>query len=382
MFEVRCRYSRETIRTAARRGDRLAGPPTGRLCHAAGVTLIEILIVLAILALIAAVSIGGLMLLPEHAKAKATEALIAKLDNQLNQRLSAFNEQRNSVRALAVDNVMSGALASRAQVIAQKRAMRQQFPENFIVDCSAATPKVYAQWDTFYYPGQTIADLPPGALVYNQILQRLINDPARKICNHTPATARAECLYMILTAAGGGSAGVEGEAFPPGEVADTDEDGLPEFVDKWGNPIQFFLWPTHYSSPAQNPGSEIDAADPNQLLTESTAGSWWAMNRGPFENFYHSLTNLAGSAPQSSRTYPLIISAGPDGGFGLISYGAGSDGQMGTLDDPVSPGPDGTLGTADDGLFLDSRAIRLTNADQGGYGMDKDNLDNHHLRAR
>ena len=31
--------------------------------------------------------------------------------------------------------------------------------------------------------------------------------------------------------------------FSDREVKDTDGDGLPEFVDAWGQPLQFFRWP-------------------------------------------------------------------------------------------------------------------------------------------
>ena len=35
------------------------------------------------------------------------------------------------------------------------------------------------------------------------------------------------------------------------EVQDTDGDGLPEFVDAWGQPLQFFRWPLLYHSELQ-----------------------------------------------------------------------------------------------------------------------------------
>jgi hypothetical protein len=39
--------------------------------------------------------------------------------------------------------------------------------------------------------------------------------------------------------------------FTDKEVRDTDGDGLPEFVDAWGQPLQFYRWPTLYHSDLQ-----------------------------------------------------------------------------------------------------------------------------------
>ena len=41
------------------------------------------------------------------------------------------------------------------------------------------------------------------------------------------------------------------DEFTDKEVQDTDNDGLPEFVDAWGQPLQFFRWPTLYHSDLQ-----------------------------------------------------------------------------------------------------------------------------------
>src|SRR5262249_21754273 len=161
-------------------------------------------------------------------------------------------------------------------VIATIRTMRQTFPEFFFRDPSRLSDafdndgdgvlnnieeEVAGDWNPinltpFGGPGPNGAELPPAATAYLAHIKRAFAQHPRFFWSQpNPATTRAECLYMILTAMGGSGAGVEGETFSPGDVADTDGDGLPEFVDKWGNPIQFFLWPTHYDSPLQRPGA-------------------------------------------------------------------------------------------------------------------------------
>jgi prepilin-type N-terminal cleavage/methylation domain-containing protein len=67
-----------------------------------------------------------------------------------------------------------------------------------------------------------------------------------------PETARAEVLYAILVE-GVGPLGsfFNRDDFTDAQVKDTDGDGLPEFVDAWGQPLQFFRWPVLYHSDTQ-----------------------------------------------------------------------------------------------------------------------------------
>ena len=69
---------------------------------------------------------------------------------------------------------------------------------------------------------------------------------------HKHITARSEMLYALLV----GGVGPLGSVFNPDdfsdrEVRDTDGDGMPEFVDAWGQPLQFFRWPLLYHSEIQ-----------------------------------------------------------------------------------------------------------------------------------
>jgi len=119
-------------------------------------------------------------------------------------------------------------------------------------------------------------------------------------------------LYAVLV----GGVGPLGSVFSPDdfsdrEVKDTDGDGLPEFVDAWGQPLQFFRWPILYhtatqkgqvvanwnyttsppvatASPTLNPpylsvfeAREQDQLDPNQQLM---APAWWSSGTGANAN--------------------------------------------------------------------------------------------------
>ena len=59
------------------------------------------------------------------------------------------------------------------------------------------------------------------------------------------STESSELLYFMLVQAGNfGSSSTATDNFSGPEVQDTDGDGFNEFVDAWGNPLQFYRWPT------------------------------------------------------------------------------------------------------------------------------------------
>jgi prepilin-type N-terminal cleavage/methylation domain-containing protein len=64
---------------------------------------------------------------------------------------------------------------------------------------------------------------------------------ARRLANHKHNTARSEMLYALLVEGQGPLGSVfTADEFTNREVADTDNDGLPEFIDAWGQPLQFY----------------------------------------------------------------------------------------------------------------------------------------------
>jgi prepilin-type N-terminal cleavage/methylation domain-containing protein len=193
-----------------------------------------------------------------------------------------------------------------------------------------------------------------------------------KLQAHQHITARSEMLYAILV----NGVGPLGSVFSPDdftdrEVQDTDGDGLPEFVDAWGRPLQFYRWPTYFASNYgggrglqkgsgnYSPGNlseprEENPLDPNQLLVSP---AWWA-NPEPiadtsaqmsdranaFQQQFFSLVDPLADDPSGSRTLPfanrgvlwdrsnyykrrayffkhLILSAGPDRQYGVGTYG-------------------------------------------------------------
>jgi prepilin-type N-terminal cleavage/methylation domain-containing protein len=88
---------------------------------------------------------------------------------------------------------------------------------------------------------------------------------------HKHSTARAEMLYALLVEGRGPLGSVfNRDDFTDKEVQDTDNDGLPEFVDAWGKPLQFFRWPLLYNSDIQRGQIIVNSANYSQINTNGT----------------------------------------------------------------------------------------------------------------
>ncbi len=199
----------------------------------------------------------------------------------------------------------------------------------------------------------------------------------QRLGRHDHRTARSAMLYALLVEGEGPLGSIfSADEFTDREVADTDGDGLLEFIDAWGEPLQFFRWPVYFTTEAGTAstlqrGSEIyrnrietrdqNPIDPNQQLI---APAWWA-NIGAinptfpslgaaqmsprarlFQQHFFSLVDpradFLGMRPNwwdrtefyTRRAYfskPLILSGGPDlvPGVALLDFDYGTTGVDG-----------------------------------------------------
>jgi prepilin-type N-terminal cleavage/methylation domain-containing protein len=93
--------------------------------------------------------------------------------------------------------------------------------------------------------------------------------------NHTHNTARSEVLYALLVEGRGPLGSVfNRDDFSDKEVQDTDGDGLPEFVDAWGQPLAFFRWPLLYHSDLQRGQVIINSANLNNYINVNPSFAW------------------------------------------------------------------------------------------------------------
>jgi hypothetical protein len=253
---------------------------------------------------------------------------------------------------------------------------------------------------------------------------------------HKHNTARSEMLYAVLVEGQGPLGSVfNRDDFTDKEVKDTDGDGLPEFVDAWGQPLQFFRWPLLYHSdtqrgqviiddtatglPALTPpyasvfdAREQDPLDPNQQLT---APNWWSRTSninspftgipavsasggvGAFEQFFHRLTEplvhtgntqfywdrgLNFPYRRAFFSKPLIISSGLDKQLGVYRFPDGtalSAAQLLTVEnnamqfDPALFSGE-TIPAANAAIPVNSTSYQLRES-------GRDDISNHNLQA-
>jgi prepilin-type N-terminal cleavage/methylation domain-containing protein len=134
-----------------------------------------------------------------------------------------------------------------------------------------------------------------------------------RLAAHRHKTARAEMLYALLVE----GRGPLGSAFSPDdftdrEVRDTDGDGLPEFVDAWGEPLRFYRWPIYHADDTSKgtgrynvfDARDQDPLDPNQTLT---APGWFSAAENP--SFPPSWTPTQPNATPVTGAPPLSGSA-------------------------------------------------------------------------
>lgn len=234
----------------------------------AGFSLTELLVSLTIMMVLASLAAGGIAASRGYQKKLSTQGLIAKIDAIISAYYSGFASR--SVKSVSADD--------RGAVIRQQVA--GDLPENWEAVAALAT-----SGEPLTGPQQAYV----AVLLANQ---------GRSTFDLIKLTefGNAECLFMIVMQ--GGVAGCLDCRSLRLDVGDIDGDGNPEFLDAWGSPIGFVLWPSELRLPA-------DSAD----RFFSTAL--------PFDPVMPAASDARGGLMR-----PLIYSAGPDREYGLAANAA------------------------------------------------------------
>ncbi len=345
----------------------------------AAFTLLELLIVIAIIAILMGISLRVMFGLLGQAEEQATVATVRKIDALLQQKMEAFGRAyaqtrrtesaESNITAILASQKIFGVRPNVVKVLARKAAFRTAFPQRMeellVVDTQLAVPGMA---DSFF---KAVAE--PGARLQQQQEGKptdAASVKSRATANwntkHNPETESSELLYYCLVVADSfGAAGAGGDRFTNREVADTDEDGLPEFVDAWGNPLRFYRWPTRLidiaaptpfdpvlSDPSDPTDTRVVAGLERQIANtqfQGLAPPPITMPNGvtprdmllidpddPVGVLYSELERLNGlngmpnfkaefnelkyHTPETYHT-PLIVSAGPDEEFGIQQPG-------------------------------------------------------------
>ena len=239
-----------------------------RLARGAGFSLVELLVVIAVISILIAISGAVIANYLARAKETATVTTLEKIHRMMQQRKEAMQRHAQSpdfranvrriIKSLKDSNVGLKSVSSDVlEILLKKQLFREAFPQRI--------PEVYGidggpgragydddgdgvtDFDANQNPdlgelGAPGSDDPPIAAV--------LREAQWNVNQHDRTTESSELLYLALTRAEVfGTPPEDADAFQVSEIADTDGDGLNEFIDAWGRPLRFYRWPTRLLKP-------------------------------------------------------------------------------------------------------------------------------------
>jgi prepilin-type N-terminal cleavage/methylation domain-containing protein len=347
-----------------------------------GFTLVELLIVLAILGLLMSLTAGAAILVMGYQRQSNTETTIRTLYTALDHQWKAVVEaaDRETIPSSVVTMATAGNFndAKRAKVIWKKLRLRQAFPMNY-------TEALYPWYVPIVGAPLSFSDLPPlktfgtskqdpyhtidwptiGALrtagIYvpatNELQTGNLIYPASvntATTQYWPATSgqylpascweaeSSACLLISLNAGQSGASRLTNEQLPPSSLAALGPN-LNLVVDAWGFPIVFYRWPAgDFFSNYPTGSSDVDSVNPagatqqfrdpldpdgilmdpawnNQANFSGQAGVFW------FEQYCHPVHVMdpaLGYKQVSLYMIPVIASAGKNNRLGLAQPAA------------------------------------------------------------
>jgi prepilin-type N-terminal cleavage/methylation domain-containing protein len=256
----------------------------------AGFTLVELLVTIAIIAGLMALTAAGVFAIMGAQQRNNTQTTLDKAGAALKSRWMAVVDQGKKDQIPAsVFSTFAGTDANanqRARVIYIKLKLRQQFPMSFN------------------------EALNPAPLPANQAYVKYLNNLGITGSTGDQCESSA-CLLMALTQGVGGG-GNNAEDIGAGGASTTfslsNGSQILALKDAWGNPLFFSRWPT---GQAAQGAAGSDPGDPQGLLANAT---WFGSSFRT--NFTSTLHNLPG-ANAAFALRPMIASPGPDHQLGL-----------------------------------------------------------------
>jgi prepilin-type N-terminal cleavage/methylation domain-containing protein len=306
-----------------------------------GFTLLELIIVIAIIAVLTALATGVAMRFFGIQQQRNTEVTITKAYETLKRQWDQVISDANGERLPPTDPMLNAIYTTQfkmaplnptgddlvARVLWIKARLRQQFPMDYS-EIIAATPPS----QLYFTPPQSTPPgwlpLPLGSLPALPSYYKALNNAAMtaglpNVTNlltltgtppaPTPTDAEnASCLLMAISEARNGIA-FNSDNVGTGAVGDTDNNGLLEIVDGWKRPLRFYRWPTgnieiDALNPAQPGNRSYAFRDPQDRDGLLLGYGWWngthtaAMNGSyPFETLFHPVFTIWQYAPGDPR---------------------------------------------------------------------------------
>ena len=272
----------------------------------AGFTLVELLVSITIIGLLASMILVALAGVTEVSRADRTRAVVARIDTLIMEKFESYKTRRVP-RPTGKDRTLpdprAAAVWSRSGIRVSsflRELMRLELPDrksDLIVD-----PQLFNGANALNSSLRAYR-LKADQLVRKHQLQN--NLPTLNWQNNNAWTLEhedSECLYLILSQIHDGDSAALGY-FSESEIGDVDQDGMPEILDGWGNPISFVRW----APGARIPGGpqNLESSDPFDLME---------FHSRLLQSNNITVVNDQGQdiPAQTFALYPLIFSWGPD----------------------------------------------------------------------
>lgn len=332
----------------------------------AGFTLVELLVVIALIAILAGLTLRVAVGVINQGRESATKTTLQKIQRLLNSRLEEFNRRfggtdpsslyrlETTPEYVLAGNLIVGysgnqpirATGNVRRILARKLLYIKYFPQSARELDAGLQPELFTALASLGGPNST-------------------TDVEEEITS-------SEILHdLMVNSTSLGDVGVGLDSFLDSETADTDGDGFKEFVDGWQRPIRFYRWPVLLFWPGfetknsvANTLAQFQGAVPteeqallliNSLPVNTTLANHLARDPQDPLNLLGGIPEFAegGLVPQGSDQIrmlgtdgrriagfhfpgtfhcPLLVSAGPNGKFGLLPP------KYGTAPTPTSYG--------------------------------------------
>ena len=273
--------------SALRANPVIAGRRSCTQSRRGGMTLVELLVVMAILSILSSLSLAGLAVARTSAKKAKTATTIRKISEIILPYYEEYETRRPVIDPAVATTLLARAggrnLYSSLKRIATRRLMALELPErpadvlNAIEDSAGIALSRPVFSTNLGGVTVTLSETPPNTRRYYSLIKPILA-AGKNVTSD-------ELLHLIVTRGPVADPDIIAH-FRDDETADTDNDGLLEFVDGWQRPIMFKRWPTGFKSPMQ----PIDGTERNIESLISDKGH---------------------------RLVPLIYSAGVDGSYDI-----------------------------------------------------------------
>lgn len=333
-----------TVRTAARRP---------------GFSLIELLVVVGILGLLAAVGAAAFLLVGASQRVSATESTVAKLAALLERKRAAVVDAINSGKDAVPADVLAfaGGDTDRAKVVWIYLRLKQEFPTtgteaitSYVATSTSLTPQTrptvtggvtLQRRDAVWKGLPNVIDIPNNTITFLG----------------SEAQQSAGCLYLALTQTGGGGVTTDSEGLQNQSKTIMVNSGantgtMQVFVDSWGNPIMFarlgFAAEVNSAKYVNTRAASPDPADPLKKLPGwANLSAFWTVvrtNHYPYVARFDTSTTPPTPIPNPPTAYPsppqgwtmTLVSAGPDENLGSTLFGADDTNDPQSADNIVS----------------------------------------------